>query len=127
MKHSKARAQLVFDMAFYERLLEQYPDFVDVLIALGQVYTRAGLYDKGLAVDLKLTRLRDNNPVVWYNLACSYCLLQRLDEALSALQRALALGYDDLAYLLKDPDLATLRQSPKLRQLLKQPVPSKTP
>ena len=88
--------------------------------ALGEAYTRRGWHEKGLEVDLKLARLKDHDPVVWYNLACSYSLLNRPEESFSALSHAITLGYDDFEYLLKDPDLATLRQSPKLRQLLGQ-------
>ena len=119
-KHTKTRELIDFEILFYERLVREHPDFVDALIALGDAYTRRGWHDKGLAIDLKLTQLKGEDPVVWYNLACSYSLLKRADESLEALRRAIALGYDDFEYLLNDPDLATLRQSPKLRHLLEQ-------
>jgi len=119
-KASRATELLNFEIAFYERLLDGRPDFVDALVALGEAYTRRGLYEKGLAVDLKLTQLKGDDPVVWYNLACSYALLKRPEDALAALERAITLGYDDVEWLLRDPDLASLRHSPKLRQLLDQ-------
>ena len=117
-KRSRAQELLEFEIAFYEKLLRAYPDFVDVLIPLGTTYTRAGLYDKGLAVDLRLTQLRDEDPLAWYNLACSYSLLGRVDEALESLRQTFSRGYNDLAYLQKDADLANLRRSPKFRQFL---------
>ena len=126
-KRSRSQELLDFEIAFYERLVEAHPDFVEVLMVLGEAYTRRGWYEQGLAIDLKLTHLNALDPMVWYNLACSYSLLKRPDESFDALRRAVALGYDDFEYLLKDPDLATLRQSPKLRQFLEQrtaPKPS---
>jgi len=117
-KRSRAQDLLDFEIAFYEKLLRAYPDFVDVLIPLGTTYTRAGLYDKGLAVDMRLTQLRPEDPLAWYNLACSYSLLDRVDEALEALRQASSRGYTDLAYVQKDADLANLRRSPKFRQFL---------
>ena len=39
---------LEFQMVFYEGVLRQRPDFVDVLIALGEIYTKKGFYEKGL-------------------------------------------------------------------------------
>ena len=117
-KRTRAAELLEFEIAFYEKLLQAYPDFVDVLMPLGTTYTRAGLYDKGLAVDLRLTQLRAEDPLAWYNLACSYSLLNRVDEALDALRQAFGRGYTDLAYLQKDNDLANVRRSPKFRQLL---------
>jgi len=117
-KRSKAQDLLDFEIVFYEKLLHAYPDFVDALIPLGGAYTRRGLYEKGLQVDLRLTRLRDHDSLTWYNLACSYSLLNRVDESLDALRRAFALGYSDVAYLNQDADLTNLRRSPKFRQLL---------
>jgi len=117
-KRSRAQELLDFEIVFYEKLLRAYPDFVDVLIPLGTTYTRAGLHEKGLAVDLRLTQLRPEDPLAWYNLACSYSLLGRVDESLESLRQAFSRGYNDLTYLQKDADLATLRRSPKFRQFL---------
>ena len=117
-RRSKSEELLEFEIVFYEKLLRAYPDFVDVLIPLGNAYTRRGLYDKGLEIDLRLAQLRGDDPLTWYNLACSYSLLNQVDEALGALRRAVELGYMDLSYLQKDPDLVNLRRSQKYRQFL---------
>ena len=53
---------LEFQMVFYEGILRQRPDFVDVLIALGEIYTKKGFYEKGLKVDKKLSKLRPQSP-----------------------------------------------------------------
>lgn len=117
-RRSKSAELLDFEIVFYEKLLRAYPDFVDVLIPLGNAYTRRGLYEKGLEVDLKLTRLRGDDPLTWYNLACSYSLLKRVDESLGALRRSVELGYTDFHHLQKDPDLVNLRQFQPYRQFL---------
>lgn len=126
-RRSKSEELLEFEITFYEKLLRAYPDFVDVLVPLGEAYTRHGLYEKGLQVDLRLTALRAADPLSWYNLACSYALLKRLDETIDALRRAFELGYRDLAYLQKDPDLVAVRHSPKYRQLLESLAALSTP
>ena len=117
-RRSKSEELLEFEITFYERLLRAYPDFVDALVPLADAYSRHGLYEKGLQMDLRVAELRRQDPLTWYNLACSYSLLKRLEEALDALRRAVELGYTDLTHLQKDPDLANLRHSPKYRQLL---------
>ena len=117
-KPSRSKELLEFEINFYERLLKEYPNFVDVLMALGETYTRRGWYEKGLEIDRRLSGLRPHEPVIWYNLACSLSLLKRYDDSLEALRQAIALGYDDFEYLLKDSDLASLRQLPKFRRLL---------
>jgi tetratricopeptide (TPR) repeat protein len=118
-KRSASQELLEFEINFYQRLLDAHPDFPDALAALGNAYTRSGRHDQGLATDLKLTQLRPSDPIAWYNLACSYALTKRTDEALQMLRRAVELGYDDFSYLLRDPDFAAVRQSPALKQLLK--------
>ena len=126
-KQSRSKDLLDFEIGFYEKLLQDHPKFVDALMALGETYTRRGWHEKGLSVDHQLTQLKPHEPVVWYNLACSLSLLKRFDEALDALRQAIGLGYDDFDYLLKDPDLAGLRQLPKFRQLLEAISSSSSP
>ena len=117
-RRSKSEEFLDFEIGFYEKLLGAYPDFIDVLIPLGDAYTRRGLYPKGLEIDLRLTQLRSDDSLSWYNLACSYSLLSRIDESLESLRKAIALGYRDMDYVQKDPDLLNVRRSPKYRAFL---------
>ncbi len=117
-RRSKSEELLNFEISFYEKLLQAYPDFVDVLIPLGNAYTRRGRYDKGLEIDLRLTQVRGDDPLTWYNLACSYSLLKRVEESVEALRRSFELGYADMNYMQKDPDLLHIRQSPRYREFL---------
>lgn len=119
-RRTKAMELLDFEIAFYERLANQYPEFIDVLVPLGEAYSRRGLLEKGLAVDIKLTRLREADPIIWYNLACSYSLLNRIDDAVQAMRHAIQLGYDDVGHLRSDPDLANFRRNPVYRELMEQ-------
>ena len=57
------------------------------------------------------------NPLVFYNLACSYSLTGEVDLAATALDQALALGYRDFKWLARDPDLKTLRKHPIFRNI----------
>lgn len=124
-KRSRFKDLLEFEIIFFERLLKDHPDFVDALQALGEAYTRSGFYEKGLAIDQRLTQLKAGDPIVWYNLGCTYALLKRAEDAFAALRKAIACGYDDFEYLLKDPDLSSLRDSPNFRRLLEEHVSSK--
>jgi tetratricopeptide (TPR) repeat protein len=117
-RRSKAEELLEFEIAFYEKLFRAYPDFIDVLIPLANAYTRRGLFEKGLQIDLRLTQLRGNDPVAWYNLACSHSLLKHINESVAALRRSVELGYRDVTHLKSDPDLVNLRQSEQYRQFL---------
>ncbi|MGO8838822.1 MAG: TPR end-of-group domain-containing protein [Limisphaerales bacterium] len=104
-------------IAFLEGLARRDPDYVDALQLLGDHYTQRGRYAEGLKVDEHLARLEPRSPLVFYNLACSYSLTEQFDRAVTALERALQLGYRDFNWLAKDPDLRKLRQQPVYRGL----------
>ncbi len=102
---------------FMEGLVQRDPDYVDALQLLGDHYTQRGRFVDGLKVDERLARLEPDNSLVFYNLACSYSLTEQFDRAVTALEKALKLGYRDFAWLAKDPDLRKLRQQPVYRTI----------
>ena len=119
-----SRRDLDIKIQFLEGLVRRDPDYVDALQLLGDHYTQNGRYLDGLKVDEHLARLEPQNPLVFYNLACSYSLIEEYNRAVMALERALTLGYRDFNWLAKDPDLKKLRAQPafddlkaKIRQL----------
>ena len=95
---------------FIEGLVRRDPQYVDALQILGDHYTQRGRFNDGLHIDEKLAQLEPENPVVFYNLACSYALTQEFDRAVAALNRAMDLGYRDFNWLAKDPDMKNLRE-----------------
>jgi len=104
---------------FMEGVVRRDPNYVDALQLLGDHYTQRGRFDEGLNVDERLARLEPKNPLVFYNLACSYSLTDQFDGAALALEKALQLGYRDFAWLAKDPDLKNLRAQPVYRDIQK--------
>ncbi len=97
-----------FEVAFFENVLKHSPDFVEALAALAELYTKQGLYEKGLELDRRLARLRPDEPVVLYNLACSLSLVGDIAGAFAAVKAAFQSGYEDFAHLEKDRDLLNL-------------------
>ena len=104
---------------FIEGIVRRDPNYVDALQLLGDHYTQRGLFAEGLKVDEHLARLEPQNPLVFYNLACSYSLTEEFDRAVFALEKALSLGYRDFTWLAKDPDLKKLREQPVFRDIQK--------
>ena len=119
-KASRKKDDIEFEIAFYESILASTPDFIEALSAIGDLYTRAGLWQKGLEVDIKLSKLRSDDPMVFYNLACSYALLGQTRTALSALTKAIEFGYDDFEYLRNDMDLENLLKDAHVQEYIKQ-------
>jgi len=104
-----------FEIRFYENLIRRRPNFTHVLMSLGEAYTRKGFHKEGLEVDKKLVKLKPEDPFVHYNFACSLSLQGDVEHALKELKIAVLLGYDDIEYILKDPDLNNLRKSEGFR------------
>ena len=105
-----------FEIAFYNGLIEKNPHFAEALAALGDLYTKAGMYKEGLIMDERLVQLKPDDPVVWYNLACSYSLLREIEKALRAFKKAINCGYCDFNHLEQDSDLDNLRQDRRFQQ-----------
>ena len=117
-RRKKQNPEIDFELRFFEGIIKQNPDYIEALIPLAEIYTRHGFYKKGLEMDQRLAKLCQDDPVVFYNLACSCALLGRKREALNALKRAIKLGYRDFDHLLKDPDLKGLHVEPDFKKAL---------
>jgi len=116
LTHREAR-EVDVKIAFMEGIVRRDPHYVDALQILGDHYTQLGKYDHCLKVDKQLSRLEPANPLVFYNLACSYALNSEFFLAAAALEKALSLGYRDFKWLAKDPDLRCLRKHPLYRSI----------
>jgi len=110
--------QEAFEIRLFEDLLVRLGEREEILIALGELYTRTGRHGDGLAVDRRLVALRPRDSTAFYNLACSYALLKENSRAFAALKRAIELGYRDLEHMTADPDLENLRGDPRWNDLL---------
>lgn len=107
-----------FTIWFFEGILEKNPNYMDCLMYLGNAYTVQGMYEKGLLIDQKLSRLRPTDPLVHYNLACSYALLKNIDAAFEALEMAITVGYKDMYHLERDKDLVYLKEDDRYQKLI---------
>lgn len=113
---SQLKEDLNFEIKFYEGLLQKKPDFIEALTLLGDLYTRQGMYQEGLKIDERLAQLLPDDPTVFYNLACSYSLLQEIDKALRSIKRAINCGYYEFDFLERDADLENLRNDPRFKR-----------
>ena len=101
---------LDFEITFLEGVVNQRPNYIDALVPLSHAYTRRGFYEKGLEIDKRLAFLCQDDPIIHYNLACSYALLGKAPKAFAALKKAVRLGFRDLAHIKTDIDLKSLRE-----------------
>jgi tetratricopeptide (TPR) repeat protein len=109
-----------WEIDLLEAALPAAPDDFEVLVRLGELYSRVGRHLDGLAVDLKLVAMAPLDPMVHYNLACSLALTGQVEPAIGELRSAIRLGYDEVEHLMKDADLVAVRCHPGFPDLLRQ-------
>ena len=105
------------EISFLEGIVRRDSDYVEALQILGDAYTRRGAFTNGLKVDEQLAQLRPDDALVHYNLACSYSLTDQIEQAGSALEKSLRLGYRDFKWIVADPDLRNLRAHTSYRKI----------
>lgn len=105
-----------FEIQFFEGLLRKKPDYVEAIALLADLYTKVGRYSDGLSLDERLYKVDPENPIILYNLACSYALLDKIDLAFRSIKKAIKCGYDDFEYLENDRDLETLRKDRRFQK-----------
>lgn len=103
---------------FLEGLAAKMPDDSRVSGLLACALTELGRHEEALAEDLRTVGLAPLDPDAWYNLGCSYSLLEREGEAERAIERAIELGFGDAGQMEEDDDLAFLRTRPAYARLL---------
>jgi predicted esterase len=69
--------------------------------------------------------IRDDNPVVWYNLGCVRSLVGQKSDAVKALDKALELGFSNYELLATDTDLDPLRERDDFKALMAEIPPSR--
>ena len=116
-KHLKKLAD-TFELSILEDSLRFNPENIEILVDLGNLYTKTGRYMKGLKIDKKLVSMIPENPIFHYNLACSFSLLRMIEPSLKALTTAIDLGFEDLELMENDEDLDNIRNESRFKDLL---------
>ena len=109
-----------FDIEFFSRVLQRDDTNTEILMRLAELHAKRNEYVLARVLDERLTRLRPNDCHVHYNLACSQAMTGELEPALATLDRALALGYQDIPHLETDSDLDAIRDLPGFRDIMAQ-------
>ncbi len=88
-----------------------------ILGGMGLIYSLIGKEDEALEQYQEATKLDAGNSIAFYNLACSYSKLGRVDDAIGALEGALQAGYEDWEWMMVDGDLEAVRADARFKEL----------
>ena len=119
-----AAAQKHLQRGNYDRALEEYqrlvradPNDGEALMAAGMANLGLGRYALSIAAFQRQEELGVQPERAAYNMACAYALSGDPDSAIACLERSAAGGWDVRAFAARDPDLASVRDDPRLEAL----------
>ena len=99
------------------------PDNGTAWFNLGYCLHAAGRLEEAIEAHQKAATFDDYHAIAQYNLGCAYALAGRPDAAFEALEGAQAAGWRLRDYAFSDSDLESLREDPRLHELLaREPV-----
>lgn len=117
-EHDEARKAYGEALNVVERHMQFNPDDARAatmrsvaLCRLGQVEEGLSWADRALAMDAEDAGVR-------YNAACLFAVAGKPDRALECLEEAMAVGFGNVRWLERDPDLDSLRGDPRFTSLM---------
>ncbi len=115
---AEERDYLDFSLEFCGKILERRPNHPHALAIAAFRLTELGFYTDALLLDQRLAELRPADPLVFYDLACSYALVGLPDMAIESLASAVRHGYRDTRHMTGDDDLKSLRGDPRFQEIV---------
>lgn len=103
----------------YERYLSQHPDD-----SRGHMYYATDLAQVGRKEEAKIQaakaiELSPDDPLMLYNAACFYAIMGEKAKAIQSIRDAIAVGYGNFEWLMRDTDLDSLRDEPEFKEFIK--------
>ncbi len=105
-------------MTNLDRHLKMNPDDSWALCTGAVNLAELGERERAIEWSERAIEASDQEPLIFYNSACTFAVLGQNDRALDLLERAVALGWCDREWIQNDTDLESLRSDPRFRQLL---------
>ena len=98
--------------------LEQHPDDARACIMGASAAANAGNEDLSAYYAARAMAVDPEDPMVLYNVACAYGILDKKRECIDALEKAVNQGWGDKDWVEHDSDLDSVRNEPRFQSLL---------
>jgi tetratricopeptide (TPR) repeat protein len=103
----------------YHRALSLKEDSLEALNGILMIYSGRQEYANAFDALQKIHELQPDNPDVYYNYACLYSRQNNIEDAIKWLGLAVEKGFSNWELIMKDPDLAGIRNTPFVMDLMK--------
>ena len=101
-----------------EAHLDLNPEDTRALILGATVNANLGRKERAVEFAERAIAVDRDDPMLLYNIACTYSQLGMLEEALDSLEHAVEKGWGDRAWIEHDSDLDLIRESPRYKALM---------
>ena len=122
----KKLGDILRQQAKYDEAIDQYqkatainPNFIQAMYGLVLVYSDLHNYSKALDLLQNIRQEQPDNPEVYYNIACIYAKQNMTKESIGWLNQAIDKGFKNWDQIKKDPDLASIRNTAFINELIK--------
>jgi TolB-like protein/Flp pilus assembly protein TadD len=105
-------------LAVTERHQLLHPDDPRAATIRAVALCRLGRLEEGLEWARRALEIDPEDAGVRYNVACLYALEGRVEEALDCLAECIRLGFGNLEWIARDPDVASLRGHPRFEAMV---------
>ena len=103
----------------YQRAISIQPQFTPALKQLAEVYALNENYEMALSLFSEVVELEPNKPDAYYRIACIYSKLNRVEESVNWLSKAINGGFDNWELLKTDNKLENIRDSLAYQDLIR--------
>ena len=117
-EHDEAKQAYAEALGVAERHMRFNPDDARAATMRSVALCRLGRVDEGLSWADRALSMDAEDAGVRYNAACLFAVAGRTDRALACLEEAVAVGFGNLRWLERDPDLDGLRGDPRFAGLM---------
>jgi TolB-like protein/Tfp pilus assembly protein PilF len=118
-RHEEAMAAYRRALSAAERQLAFHPDDPRAATMRAVSLCRLGEPEEGLAWARRALDIDPADAGVRYNVACLYALEGRTDDAIACVEECLRLGFGNLEWIQRDPDLSSLHADARFETLMR--------
>ena len=101
----------------YKMALHHNKKFEEAYINLSTAYLNTKQFESSLKTLNTLESINPRHPLLHYNFACYYSLLGNISMGIKSLKQAVSNGFKNHRILKTDPDIESLRQDSRFKEL----------
>jgi TolB-like protein/Tfp pilus assembly protein PilF len=116
-KKAESEAGYRRQIRLVEQQLELTPDDARACIFAAVAHSVMQEPEKATAFAERGLEIDPDDPMLLYNVACTYAQLAKPDDALACLERAVDKGFGHKEWILHDPDLTSIRDTPRFQAI----------